>query len=42
MKALGTPLFYSDGKYKDLPTKQHVILILHGFSPLGKTLQKYP
>ncbi len=40
MKAANTPLFYTEGKYKDLPTKQHVILILHGFSPLGKLLKK--
>jgi hypothetical protein len=28
-----TPLFYNQGKYKGKPTKQHVILIMHGFSP---------
>ncbi len=38
MKKAKTPLFYTEGKYKGLPTKQHVILILHGFSPLGKIL----
>ncbi len=41
MKKAKTPLFYTEGKYKGLPTKQHVILILHGFSPLGKNLKKY-
>jgi len=33
MKKQSTPLYYLDGKYKDLPTKQHIILILHGYSP---------
>jgi hypothetical protein len=28
-----TPLYYSSGKFKDLPTKQHIVLIIHGFSP---------
>jgi len=28
-----TPLYYVSGKYKNLPTKQHIILILHGYSP---------
>ena len=28
-----TPLYYTDGKYKGLPTKQHIILIIHGYSP---------
>ena len=27
------PLYYVNGKYKNLPTKQHIILILHGYSP---------
>ena len=26
-------LYYTEGKYKGLPTKQHLILILHGYSP---------
>lgn len=38
MKKAKTPLFYTEGKFKGLPTKQHVILILHGFSPVGKFL----
>lgn len=38
MKKAKTPLFYTEGKFKGLPTKQHVILILHGFSPLAKSL----
>ena len=33
MKKQNTPLYYVEGKYKDLPTKQHIILILHGYSP---------
>ena len=28
-----TPLYYKSGIYKDLPTKQHIILIIHGYSP---------
>ena len=38
MRAQKTPLYYSDGKYKGYPTKQHIILILHGYSP-DKTLR---
>ena len=34
MKALKTPLFYTNGKYKGLPTKQHVILIMYAYSPV--------
>lgn len=41
MKASNTPLFYTEGKYKDLPTKQHLILIIHGFSPLGNKLKNF-
>ncbi len=41
MKAANTRLFYTEGKYKDLPTKQHIILILHGYSPLGNKLKIY-
>lgn len=33
MKKSNTSLYYLEGKYKGLPTKQHLILILHGFSP---------
>lgn len=33
MKKQNIPLYYLEGKYKDLPTKQHIILILHGYSP---------
>lgn len=33
MKKAKTPLYYIDGKFKDLPTKQHIILIIHGYSP---------
>ena len=28
-----TQLYYTDGKYKGLPTKQHIILIMHAYSP---------
>ena len=28
-----TPLYYKSGIYKDLPTKQHIILIMNGYSP---------
>jgi len=31
-----TPLYYKSGIYKDLPTKQHIILIMHGYSPNKK------
>lgn len=31
-----TPLYYKSGVYKDLPTKQHIILIIHGYSPDNK------
>jgi hypothetical protein len=27
------PLYYKNGIYKNLPTKQHIILIMHGYSP---------
>lgn len=33
MKKAKTPLYYSDGKYKNMPTKQHIILIMHAYSP---------
>jgi hypothetical protein len=33
IKKANTPLYYTYGKYKGLPTKQHIILILHGYSP---------
>jgi hypothetical protein len=38
MKKSNTPLYYLKGKYKGLPTKQHLILILHGFSPDNKNI----
>lgn len=34
MKALKTPLFYKEGKYKGLPTKQHIVLIMYAYSPV--------
>lgn len=33
IKKANTQLYYNEGKYKGLPTKQHIILILHGYSP---------
>lgn len=33
IKKAKTPLYYTEGKYNGLPTKQHIILILHGYSP---------
>lgn len=33
MKNNNTRLYYTQGKYKGLPTKQHLILILHAYSP---------
>ena len=33
MKKAKTPLYYNNGKYAGLPTKQHIILIMHGYSP---------
>jgi Zn-dependent metalloprotease len=33
MKKAKTPLYYIQGKFKGLPTKQHLILILYGYSP---------
>jgi len=35
MKATKTPLFYTEGKYKGLPTKQHIILIMYAYSPVN-------
>jgi hypothetical protein len=28
-----TPLYYTDGQFKGMPTKQHIILIMHAYSP---------
>jgi hypothetical protein len=28
-----TELYYKEGKFKGLPTKQHIIVIMHGYSP---------
>lgn len=39
MKNTQIPLYYSQGKYKGLPTKQHLILILHAYSPDKKIYQ---
>lgn len=34
-----TPLYYTKGKYKNLPTKQHLDLIFHAYSPDNKIYQ---
>ena len=39
IKKAKTPLFYKDGKYKGLPTKQHLILIIHAYSPVPNKLK---
>lgn len=39
MKAAKTKLYYKTGKYKGLPTKQHVILIMHAYSPDPKGIK---
>ncbi len=33
IKHAKTPLYYTEGKFKRLPTKQHIILIMHAYSP---------
>ena len=33
-----TPLYYTEGKFKGMPTKQHIILIMHGYSPDKKII----
>jgi hypothetical protein len=33
IKHAKSPLYYTEGKFKGLPTKQHIILIMHAFSP---------
>ena len=40
IKKNNTPLYYTEGKYKGLPTKQHIILILHAYSPDKKIYSK--
>lgn len=40
IKAANTPLFYTSGKYKGLPTKQHIILIMYAYSPVDLNLCK--
>ena len=34
IKAAKTPLFYTSGKYKGQPTKQHIVLIMYAYSPV--------
>lgn len=41
MKKLKTHLYYEKGKYKGLPTKQHLLLILHAYSPDKKIYDLY-
>jgi len=33
MQKTRSPLYYNNGKYKNLPTKQHLVLIMNGYSP---------
>jgi hypothetical protein len=40
IKKKNTPLFNTKGKYKDLPSKQHIVLIMNGYSPDEKKLKK--
>ena len=40
IKKKNTPLFNLKGKYKDLPSKQHIVLIMNGYSPDEKLLKK--
>lgn len=35
-----SPLYYTTGKYKGLPTKQHLVLIMNAYSPDPKGLKK--
>jgi len=41
MKKNNTPLYYKEGKFKNMPTKQHIILIMHGYSPDKKIYLDY-
>ena len=38
IKQAKTPLYYTEGKFKGLPTKQHIILIMHAYSPDKKLI----
>jgi hypothetical protein len=40
IKKSNSNLFNKTGKYKDLPSKQHVVLIMNGYSPDEKKLKK--
>lgn len=40
IKKKKTSLFNLKGKYKDLPSKQHIVLIMNGYSPDEKNLKK--
>lgn len=40
MKKMKIPLYYTEGKYKGLPTKHHMTLIMNGYSP-DKNLSKH-
>ena len=39
IKSGSQDLFYKEGKYEGLPSKQHVILIMHGYSPDPKKIK---
>jgi hypothetical protein len=39
IRSAKTPLYYTEGKFKGLPTKQHIILIMHAYSP-DKSINK--
>lgn len=40
IKHAKTKLYYTDGKYKGLPTKQHIIMIMNAYSPEPKKIKK--
>tara|TARA_Y100000780_G_C13676321_1_gene414329 strand:- start:1334 stop:1999 length:666 start_codon:yes stop_codon:yes gene_type:complete len=40
IKAKNGDLYYKDGKYKGLPTKQHLVMIMHAYSPDKKKIEK--
>jgi hypothetical protein len=40
MKKAKTKLYYTSGKYKGMPTKQHIILIMYAYSPEPNVIKK--
>jgi hypothetical protein len=40
MKHAKVPLYYADGPYEGLPTKQHLVMIMNGYSPDPSGLKK--